>query len=425
MNFFFRYPIFNNMPKRIIILLILILLLITGITILLKLTPDQKNIESVVTIETDTSPQRKCIDEYAAYLAEQFDSTGTVGAAVTVVYKGRIMLMKPFGVKEAGKNDSVDTHTIFRLASVSKGFAGVLACMLEQKKLISMDEKISTIIPGFKLRDSTNTYGLTIEHILSHTTGLVPHAFDNLIEDGISYPLVLSELPMVEISAKPGVLYSYQNVIFSLLDSIVMVKTGIPYDELLERFIFKPLKMRDASANPDVFDRRRSNVAHPHRYNDTVPVVLPLNIGYYNLKPAAGVNASISDLSRWLLALLNYKPDVLDTAILRRIETPLIESPLKRSYLRQWDHIDSKYYSLGWRIYMYKGRKLIYHGGYVKGYRAEIAYCPEEKVGIAFLENSPNELASECIPQFFNRWFSQTDSTVNSIATGEPRIDFN
>jgi beta-lactamase class C len=88
----------------------------------------------------------------------------------------------------------------------------------------------------------------------------------------------------------------------------------------------------------------------------------------------------------------------------------VIVSPLKWRYIRNWDPIDSKYYSLGWRIYLYKGRKIIYHGGYVTGYRAEIAFCPEENVGIAFLQNSPNHTAAVCVPEFFNRWFIQTDS---------------
>jgi beta-lactamase class C len=369
--------------------------------------------------EIDTSPQRKLVDRFVKNLTLEIDTTRTVGAAITVIYNNKIMLLKPYGVRQNGKNDSVNIHTVFRLASVSKGFAGVLACLLQRDSMLSLDEKIYKIIPGLRLKDSVNTYELSIRHILSHTTGLVPHAFDNLIEEGISYPTVIRELPTVDVTAGPGVLYSYQNVIFSLLDSIVFIKTGQRYDDLLEKKIFRPLKMRDASTNPNVFERRRSNVAHPHMYLNTAAVLIPMNTGYYNLKPAAGVNASISDLSKWLLALLGNRPDILDSTILNIIETPVIKSPLKRSYLKYWDTIDSKYYSLGWRIYFYKGRKVIYHGGYVMGYRAEIAFCPEEKVGIAFLENSPNELASRIVPEFLNNWFSMQDSTQKVQSTGD------
>jgi beta-lactamase class C len=405
----------GNQGKKLLLFTVLLILLIIAIGFSLrnKVKPVQTGISNEEVIP-DTSPQRKLIDNYASFIANAFDSTHTVGAAVAIVFNGKIMLMNTYGVKVTGTMDSVDRHTVFRLASVSKGFAGVLACKLEQDRLLSLDENISEIIPGFRLRDSVNTRDLSIRNILSHTTGLVPHAFDNLIEDGVSFPLVFQELPMVEISAKPGVLYSYQNVIFSLLDSIIFIKTGLQYDVLLRKKLFKPLNMRDASANPDIFKRRKGNVAHPHVLRDSLPVLLPVNTGYYNLKPAAGVNASISDMSKWLLALLGNRPDIMDSSLLRLIETPVVESPLKRSYLKHWDHIDAKYYSLGWRIYYYKGREIVYHGGYVTGYRSEIAYCPEEKVGIVFLENSPNELASVSVPEFFNRWFASEDTLTKN-----------
>jgi beta-lactamase class C len=395
-------------------IILFFLLFSTGLAIAALIFKDQlfkhKSKEIYTEHDQDTIVLPESVTEYLNFILGELDSTHTIGAALTIIYDNRILVSETYGVKKAGTKDSVDEHTVFRLASVSKGFAGVLACILEKDSILSLDEKVKEIIPDFALKDSVNTYELTIQNLLSHTTGLVPHAFDNLIEDGVGYSTVLQKLPEVDISGRPGELYSYQNVIFSLFDSIAHIRSGLPYDILLRKKILRPLKMRNASANPHIFKRRRSNIAHPHYYHDTIAVPLPPNTGYYNLKPAAGINASISDMSKWLLALLGNNPDVLDSTILEKITTPVIVSPLKWRYIRNWDPIDSKYYSLGWRIYLYKGRKIIYHGGYVTGYRAEIAFCPEENVGIAFLQNSPNHTAAVCVPEFFNRWFIQTDS---------------
>ena len=123
------------------------------------------------------------------------------------------------------------------------------------------------------------------------------------------------------------------------------------------------------------------------------------------------MNASISDMSKWLLALLGNYPKVLDDSILQKIASPVIVSPLKYRYIRHWESLSEKYYGLGWRIYFYRGRKIVYHGGYVKGYRAEVAFCPEEKLGIAFLQNSPNFVASVSVPYFFDLMFNEPDST--------------
>jgi len=121
--------------------------------------------------------------------------------------------------------------------------------------------------------------------------------------------------------------------------------------------------------------------------------------------PAAGVNASISDMSQWLLALLGYRPEQLPDTVRNTLATPLIYTPLKARYTRYWKPFRERYYSLGWRIYHYQDRTIVYHGGYIRGYRAEIGFCPEEDVGIAFLQNSPNGLASKCVPAFFDLFF--------------------
>jgi beta-lactamase class C len=353
----------NPVTRLILITSILVILVVIITFSFLTNKKSRVDLPDTEQCAVDTSPEQKLVHNYEDFFVNAFDSTNTVGAALTIVYNNKIMLLKPYGVKKTGTNDSVNTHTIFRLASVSKGFAGVLACILEKDSLISLDERVSTIIPGFRLKDSINTSELTILNILSHTTGLVPHAFDNLIEEGVSLPMIIQELPTVEISAKPGVLYSYQNVIFSLFDSIVLIKTGMPYDELLEKKIFKPLKMRDASANPEVFRKKRGNIAYPHSYSDSIPVMLPVNVGYYNLKLLPAVNASISDISANGSLHCWATPRTFSIVLFLRKSLRRLLKALCKGVTSEVGPDEAKYYSLGWRIYIYKGRKIIYHGG--------------------------------------------------------------
>ncbi len=376
-------------------------------------------------IAFQNEPLYPVIQQYLNFIEANLDSAHNIGAALTIVEKVRVLLLKTFGVKKINTHDSINLHTVFRLASVSKGFTGVLSCILEEEGAISLQNKIQSFLPDFRLKDSVNTYEMNVQHLLSHTSGLVPHAYDNLIEDGLPLHIILSNLQTVDISAPPGQLYGYQNVLFSLIDTITYIQTGVNYNHLLERYIFRPLDMHDASVGPKIFSRKNANIASPHRRSDTSYIAIPLNLGYYNISPAAGVNASISDLSKWLQALLGQNPGILDSSLLARIAQPLIVTPLKYRYTRYWDKIDAKYYSLGWRIYQYKGRKILYHGGFVKGYRAEIAFCPDENIGIAFLQNSPNSVASMCVPAFFNSYFhfagsdSKQDSfTDNKIFNG-------
>jgi len=410
----------NFTKKRVFIISISSIFILTALFSLTFITHKKpavlkKTLHKTDSFFVDNSPIKKTIRHYADTLQREFDSSMTAGAAVTIVYKNKIILTRTYGLRNAGTTHRVDKHTVFRLASVSKGFAGVLACLLEQDSIICLNDKIKDYLPEFQLKNKVNSDNLTIRQILSHTSGLVAHAFDNLADDKIPYPVILSELCNVDISAPPGQLYSYQNAIFSLLDTIIRVQTGKTYGDILESRVFKPLRLTDASTGPAVFLNENNDIAYPHILKGKVNIASLPNLGYYDLMPAAGVNASISDMGRWLLALLGNKPQFINRDVLNLIETPIIATRLKRSYYQFWDHIDSKSYSLGWRIYNYKGKKILYHGGYVKGYRSEIAFCPEENVGMAFLQNSSTDLAAKVVPMFFNMWFAQEDSTSSPI----------
>jgi beta-lactamase class C len=368
------------------------------------------------TFPGDTTTFRKTIRRFDDFLRSSLDSMGTVGAAATVFHDNEIAYTLCYGLRRAGTSDSVDRHTVFRLASVSKGFAGILACQLDNQGRIDLDDRVILYLPGFRLKDSVSTNELAIRHLLSHTSGLVPHAYDNLAEEGQKVGEILPRLAEVDIAAPPGRLYGYQNVLFSLIDTIVLLGTGTDYPELMAENIFRPLGMDDASTgfrglvwNPDV--------AFPHTRRKREFYPLPLHTGYYNLLPAAGVNASIEDMGKWLKALLGNSPDAIPPEVLRQISNPEVETPLKKAYTRQWDRIDGRYYSFGWRVFDYKGCRIMYHGGYVKGYRAEIAFCPELGTGLAFLENSPNGVASLCVPTFFNLLIEEEQASAASSRT--------
>ncbi len=357
----------------------------------------------------ETAPAMGAIREYAERMDRFLDSTRTVGAAFTIVHDGQVVVTGTHGVRRKGSNAKVNSHTVFRLASVSKGFSGALACLLEHDGLLTLDDKVVTYLPGFRLKDSASTAELTIRHILSHTSGLVPHAYDNLVEADEPLGDIIERLDEVDISAAPGSLYGYQNVVFSMLAPIAEQVSGISFAQLMEDKIFGPLGMDDASAGR--IDLGHSyNVAYPHVRGKNGFIPLDLHEGYYNVLPAAGINASIDDMGQWLLALLGMRPDIFPDTVRRQLETPVIYTPLKAVYTRAWGPVSERHYSLGWRIYQYRGRKIVYHGGYVRGYRAEIAFCPEEKTGIAFLQNSPNGLASESVPGFFDHFFQYMDS---------------
>jgi beta-lactamase class C len=385
-----------------------------------KDTSDATEISTEIEMKPAPKPKRipteidGILQEYDSLLTTEIKETGTVGAAVAITYKNQIAYLKCFGVKKVGTHDSINENTIFRLASVSKTVSGVLAGILDEDNIIDLDDKVVKYLPGFKLKNTKSTKEMTIRNLLSHTSGLVPHAYDLMVEDKVPMGKIINKLDEVNIAAPPGQVYGYQNVMFSLLDTITAKKTSQSYPELLKEKLFMPFGMNDASADFQSF-KNSDNIAFPHSGAHRHYRALRLNDRYYNTAPAAGVNASISDMAHFLLALLNKENSVVDNEIRETVFTPQVDSHLSRRYLTRWDKVDSKQYAIGWRIIGYKGRKVAYHGGYVQGYRAEIALCEKEDVGIVFLCNSPNSISAKSIPDFLNLFFEFKDK--NGILT--------
>jgi beta-lactamase class C len=405
----------RNCMNRKIIFITFLLLLLASFAFMqlsssnasdLQISPEQKEIPEE---NTDTPLEiQGIIDEYDKVITEEIDNSGTVGSAIAIVYKDRISYLKCFGVRKAGEVRPVDENTIFRLASVSKTITGVLAGMLDCENIIKLDDKVGLYIPGFRLKSRECANELTLRNILSHTSGLIPHAYDNLVEEKVPLQHIIKVLDKVNISSKPGQLYSYQNVMFSLIDPVINARTSKSYSELVKEKVYIPFNMKNASTDFQSF-KNSDNKAFPHVKRNGLYTPVRLNDRYYNTAPAAGVNASISDMANFMLALLNTN-NKHDSIIHQTVFTPQVVTPLSGGYLRHWNNVRSRHYGIGWRIIGCQGREVAYHGGYVQGYRAEIALCREEKAGIVYLSNSPDGVASKSIPLFLDLLFNFQDS---------------
>jgi beta-lactamase class C len=350
---------------------------------------------------------------YDVYLKNAVDSFKSPGAAVALVYKGEIMLLKGYGVKKSGGNDTVDTHTVFRLGSVSKGFASVLTGIMVEEGSIDWNDRIKRYLNDFRMKDTSAASHMTVRNILSHTTGFPEHTYTDMLDNGYDYNRIKDALAGVPVIAKPGQVYGYQNVAFSLIGDVLYEVSGKDYNYLLQEKIFQPLNMRDASTDFFTF-YNNPNTALPHLRTGTAWRPKPKNDRYYSASPASGINASASDMAKWLLALTGYYPEVVDENTIRDISDHIIETPKKSTYRRNWKSLDKTYYGLGWRVFNVEGHDIVYHGGYVEGFRAEIAFDPESKIGIAVLFNSNTPVASECVPRFINSFISTCVSVPDS-----------
>lgn len=344
------------------------------------------------------------VEHYESFLFGQFQAEGIPGAAVAIIKDNTVALIKPYGVRSVASGEPVNLHTVFRVASLSKGFTALLAAKMVEEEGLTWDEPVYRHVPAFHLKDEAQTRALQLRHVLSHTTGLPRHTYSNLLNAGMAYPAILNLLPEVKLTHPVGVYHNYQNVAFSLAGDVLEEVSGKPFPELVERRIFQPLGMVDASISYDSI-RLGDDVALPHKRIATGYAETDIEPNFYAVLPAAGINASISDMAEWLQLLLGNRPDIASDSILGQIFRPFVEIPVKDRVLRNWDGLEAAHYGMGWRILSLKGGMVaVQHSGYVNGYRAEIAFSREEKLGIVVLTNAPNYSVGYSIPAFFEQY---------------------
>jgi len=345
------------------------------------------------------------IAEYVRYFEDSMRLTNTPGAAMVIVKDSQIVFIHCYGPRIVGRQDSIDEHTVFRIGSLSKGFAGVLTGILVQDSLMRWDDPVQKYYPAFSLKDRKQAARIQLWHILSHTTGLPYHAFTNLIEKDFSIPRIVTDyFPQAPISGKEGAFYAYQNAALCVIEEVMLRQTGKTYPQVLAEKIFAPAGMQCASCDfESIF--REQNKTLPHFATGLgtwrADSISPL---YYNAAAAGGVNASISDMGEWLKLLLGHRPDIVADSTLDRVFHPVVKTDKERRIFPHWLSRDAASYALGWRVLDNNGETIIYHGGYVNGYKSEIAFDRRDGIGICVLFNAHTPLSNACIPAFFERW---------------------
>ncbi len=349
------------------------------------------------------------LTDYESKIDSLVDESNTPGAAIAIVFDSTIIFIKGFGVKTIGTHDVVDVHTVFRLASVSKCFASFLTGILVEDSVLQWNDNVLKYLPSFSLQSNEATQKLTLAHVLSHTTGLPYHTYTNMVEEGEGITTLLNRLKDVALSSRVGEEYSYQNVAFSIIGEVMKSATGKGYDTLLQEKVFTPLEMKDASVN---YSSLIANPNHATPYLIKKGNAVPTHITdtYYNVAPAGGVNASISDMANWMVALLGNTKNVISSQTLTTLYTPLIKANSKNRNYGRVHRISKSYYGLGWRVLHYPNDTVVYHGGYVNGYRSEVAVNPKSRMAICVLTNAPGTLADNAIPVFYNLLYNKQDS---------------
>ncbi len=340
------------------------------------------------------------LSAFTTWLDEAAGIEAVPGGALAIVSREGVSQLRTWGVRSLDTREPVNAESVFRLASMSKTFAGTAAELLVDQHLQRWDSPLTDLFPGMQLGTGNTTGSITLQQIVSHSTGLMPHAYSNLLDDGVAYDRIKGKFNQIPTVCAPGKCYGYQNVVFSLVGDVVEKTTGESYAHFIEERLFKPLGMASASIGLDSY-LNNDNATAPHLKTTGGWHTTTTNPAYYSVAPASGVNASIDDMALWVRANLGAFPEILSPEALAHLQEPVIATPYG-GYFNNWSGLEKAYYATGWRVFDYKGMRVIHHGGGVRGYRSEMVFVPTKNVGMVLLMNAETKLANDVVPAFLD-----------------------
>lgn len=337
----------------------------------------------------ETTPQKPVskidteeLDRRASRLMQQLEMTGL---AMAIVEDGKTVFAKGYGEELRNSGMMVTEDTVFRWASVSKGVAANTLLTLVEDGELTLADKAEDLAPSLDLPGDEKTVNLL--HILSHQTGIVRNAYDNRIEAGKAAKPTRTSLRELDVLCEPGTCHTYQNVAYDATAEIIENITDLPYKTVVQERVFDPLGMETASVTLEGLTRNK-RWARPHgRFGTSIASVKPT---YYRVPAAAGVNSSVKDLAKWMIAQFP-ESDQIPVERLQTMQTPIVQTTSEQRFLnRRFGALKRAHYGLGWRVYDFDGRKVVGHRGGVEGYRSLVLFDPEAEAGIALMWNSPH-----------------------------------
>ncbi len=133
---------------------------------------------------------------------------------------------------------AVSSDSMFRVASITKTATAMLVLRFRDEGLLDPDAPISDVLPDS--RDNPNLKGVTLRHLLSHTSGLSdPPGLEKLLESGAPFHDAVRGARF----AAPGSSFRYSNLGFGLLGCILEAAAEKPLGKLFSEKLFQPLGM--------------------------------------------------------------------------------------------------------------------------------------------------------------------------------------
>ena len=326
--------------------------------------------------------------EVARGVAE--DAAGCVSVAVFV--GDDVLWTKGYGWADIENRVAANAQTIGRTGSISKSFTAVAMVQLAERGVLDLDDPVARYLPEIAgLADPPSAMtAITFRMLASHTAGLIR---EPELEGAASGPIyrweekVLASIPHTSFKTRPLTEYSYSNIGFGILGLAISRAARVPFMELVEEQIFKPLGMKSSTFIVNTHDMSSRLSVGYRRDRDTGGVsagrATREHFGRGYKVPNGGIYSTVGDLAKFASAMMGEAP----VSILSAESRAEIFSPQP----------PSDEYGLGFGVEESDGMTILGHGGSVAGYNADLVFDLDSKVGVAMLRTTTYDPPTESL----------------------------
>lgn len=212
-----------------------------------------------------------------------------------------------------GTAGPIRDDALFLVASITKPIVAMGALLLVERGQLSLDDRVCELVASFRGRGK---YGVTVRHLLTHTSGLPDMLPNNreLRESHAPLEAFLAGTCGVEMGFAPGRGVRYQSMGFAVLGEIIRSITGRSCSDFLRVEIFEPLWMNDTSlgaphdwfSGPDAKASRIAEIRVPEDQRESA-TDWGWNSRYWRAlgAPWGGVLSTPADLARFARMMLS------------------------------------------------------------------------------------------------------------------------
>ena len=323
-------------------------------------------------------------------IMESYNHTDQPGASILVMSDGKVVFKKGYGISNIVTKEKIGPQTNFRLASVTKQFTAMCILLLEERGMLSLEDKLSKFFPDFPSYGK----GIRIVDLLTHSSGLID--YEDLMPADQSVQLhdidCLKLMYTTDSLYFPaGTDYRYSNTGYALLALIVEEVSKQSFASFLNENIFIPLKMSSTLAHEEgksiVQKRAMGHTKLEESWKMTDQSLTSAVLG------DGGIYSNVEDLSKWIRTL--YKRPLISEA--KQIEA------FSSKKLKNGKTID---YGYGWHVEEFNGALHPYHDGSSIGFRNSIVLFPDQGLMVVILtnrnEHDPKSEAMEVAKIYLN-----------------------